>query len=434
MTRVAILEPDPRICGPASWSGHVKKGLQGLGHEVEVVTPMKSGKPRTRWGVENPQPGLGGGWSSWMPDAIPKFSAVVQYLQTFDFIVLPEPKSAHLDKEVEPGTLPIYGEWLRDSGVPFITALHGPQYDANRWAKHVPEIFALPNFIPALITSQTSFADTNEALLDPRLRYVEHALPYAPACEVDAPVAYGSIVGFTGRMTWNLGPQLLAAAAEDIHCPDIEMHGSGSIGLGPNVTYLLWKFMCDRGWDGTRQTLQLKCTGCKRKYDGATLRPGGLTCEDCGYVMTAPLWPLRWTVSKNGHNVSYGGPFASAVETCKRLLVHVDLTGHDYTYGLEKFTTLEAMDAGSLPVIPEHLNVNGFTVASVAIDQPKGLPRIDRGEADEQLAQVAGAVNRALHLPDETRTAIVQSNRARLRDINDPTNFCRVWLKEAGLL
>lgn len=432
MTRLAILESDPRICGPNAWSQHVKAGAQRLGYEVELVSPTKSGKQSTRVGRTESVP-LNTGWSPFQPDATPRWSEAGEYLSTFDLIILPEPKSAHLDKE---DGEPVYVGWLRQSRKPFVTALHGPQYDPKKWASKVECTLSLPNFVPALITSQLSFADTNPALQDPRLKYVVHALPYEPTFAVDdAPPAQmaarsdwsAAVVGFTGRMMPNLGAHLLAIAAEQLRSKRVELWGSASLGMGANPTYTLWKWMLEHGWEGVRSTTKtLRCTGCRKDWTGVPITSiDGITCDECGYHLTAPLYPYPWWVHKDGRYVIHAGGFISATETCRRFAVHVDLTGRKYTYGLEKFTSLEAIDAGCVPVLPKHLDVNGFVVSSVDMEDPISTTMIDRGKGDRQLSNVAAAVNIATEMAGSQK--LVEDNRRRLREVNDPANFLKTW-------
>ena len=427
MTRVAILEPDPRICGAVTWALHVKPGLQRMGFEVEIVSPTKSGKAPNRWGVD-PRPDHGARWSNWVPDAIPRHDAAAAYLREFDFVILPEPKSSGPDKEaIKAKEKPPYIGWLEKCGRPFITALMGPQYGPQWHCDFMPDLFALPNFVPVIATSQRAFADTNPALQDPRIRYVEHPLPYQPVHPVDAARGDFPIVGFTGRMMPNLGPQLLAAAASQIDAASVELWGSASVGLGANATYVLWKFMIENGWVGERLAHRLNCTNCKRNYDGARMPPGGIVCE-CGFRMNGEIRPSAWWVQKDGRQVSYFGAYVSEVETCARFNVHVDLTGHDYTWGLEKYTSLEAIDAGCIPVLPDHLNINGFAVKHVAIENPKSITRIERDQANEQLSAVTQACNDALHLSPADRLAAIAYNRQHLIDTNDPLSFVTAWL------
>lgn len=434
MTRLAILEPDPRICGAVTWALHVREGARQLGFDVEIVTPTKSGKPSTRWGA-NPvgRPDMGAGWTPWPPDATPKHADAHAYLAEFDFIILPEPKSAHPDKEaLKKKQLPQYVYWLRDSGKPFLTALMGPQYDAKQWhADFVGEVLALPNFVPIIATSANRFRSTNEALMSDRLTFVKHPLPYAPKFAVDQPLSERQgVVGFTGRMMPNLGPQLLAAAAREIHAPSIELWGSASVGLGANATYILWKHMIEGGWTGERLAHKLKCSQCKKDYDGARIPPGGITCE-CGYVLNGEIRPSPWWVQKDGKQVAYFGAFPDDGDVCRRFDVHVDLTARTYSHSLVKYTSLEAIDAGCIPVLPTHLNTDEYATFPVDLGQkgdPKSITMIERDKANEQLSAVTQACNAALELSDADRAQAIAYNRWNLRDKNDPASFLRTWL------
>jgi hypothetical protein len=157
-----------------------------------------------------------------------------------------------------------------------------------------------------------------------------------------------------------------------------------------------------------------------------TLHELGYTGKRGGPDKHTPLNPFPWYVQKDGAVVNFSGQYEDAVDACSRFAVHVDLTAEDYTYDLLKFVTLEAMDAGCLPVIVpalaytdkfQYIVVEGFT-------KPVGIGKAKRGH--EQLDDVQRAVEQAIAVVNEGplhRDLIIRHNREMLRVENNPATF-----------
>jgi hypothetical protein len=115
--KVAILEPEPGVKGPTAWAFRLKHGFIGLGHECDVVSYTKSGKSRKAWGT--PQPGAR--WWSEAPNVVVKTENIVEVLDSYDMIVLPEIKIPQHDKialKAGEGVLPEYVDALRRTKTP----------------------------------------------------------------------------------------------------------------------------------------------------------------------------------------------------------------------------------------------------------------------------------------------------------------------------
>src|SRR3990172_686238 len=109
--KIAIYDPNPRICGPTTWAHQLKAGFIDLGHECQVVTATSSGKPRVAWGPENKSVSYGARWSPWVPDATFNRSGLVQYLNSCQLVILTEPKIPAVDRAAfKEGKFPLYIE------------------------------------------------------------------------------------------------------------------------------------------------------------------------------------------------------------------------------------------------------------------------------------------------------------------------------------
>lgn len=397
--KIAILDANPRICGPMVWASHLRAGFERLEHQCDVVSATKSGRPRSSWGV----PKWGGQWSTYAPDVCVKFDDLTETLNNYDLIVLPEPKVPSEDKAaVKENTLPPYVQSLLDTSTPWVTALHGNDY----YEKEAP-------FAPLLLSSRTfrgiiSHSRRSTERNDLGLGEIDHLpLPYVPRLPVDADVPTHRTAGTTGRFMFNKGPHVLALAAQFLPADVIiELWGSASTGLGTNVTFNVYEELLKNAERYARYGDQEE----KRAK-------GDPSVTEHGNTIRPYLWDIRL---KDGPLVRYLGNYIDPVETCSRLSIHVNLTGYKFSGGLVEFSTLEAMDAGSLCITPNHVSDERYGTVRLNMENPPGSMKT-AVQKIEVARSVADTVDKMLpHIGSDWHRQTAEHNRKMLRWINDP--------------
>jgi glycosyltransferase involved in cell wall biosynthesis len=351
--RIAILSPQPRTSGVVTYSHHVKAGFIDLGHEAEVVTFTLSGKPSTSFtaGPKDAKGVVRSGWG-WSPlgfDRCERWDRAAQVLEEYDVILVEEPRCAPLDKrvlrrlgdgDIKRGRGVLQNSFVKaDDLPPYITALaslenvkiattlHDPWYGF----RHAPFLeyfmdYVAPDVIVthregALRSAQWAGADPAAELRIPHLPYRR-----APRPPTDIVPNRERVIGMTGRYINNKGQPTLALAAALEATPadfEIEIAGASPLGAGPNHTFLTYEGLTKQyGFEGPR--------------DGTDVTRG---------------WP--WRVEKHGRFIEYSGPYEDPVRHLRSVAIHVNATDPAFSGpgGLE-YSTLEAMDAGCLIVIP----------------------------------------------------------------------------------
>jgi hypothetical protein len=228
--KIAILDADPRICGPMTWMRHLAVGFTQLGHEVSVVSSTKSGRARSGWGTAK----WGTHWSVFVPEVV-KDEALTARLDAADLVILPEPKVPALDKEaLKAGTAPVYVDTLQRTKTPFIFALHGNDYD-EKSAPFMKDLM-VEEWCGTIISHSARSVASNPVI--PLSPVIEQPLPYVPRLGTQEAREYTNTVGTTGRFIFNKGPHLVALAAVELSTPaTVELWGSASVGLGTNHTF-----------------------------------------------------------------------------------------------------------------------------------------------------------------------------------------------------
>lgn len=427
--KIAIYYPEIRVGGPAAWSGHVAAGMRALGHECDLVAFTHTGKPRRWWGrgdvsrLVKHSNGFPHGLHWWPQgmDRVGKNREAHLVLDEYDLVIIPEPKDSAADRNaVNDCKNPRYIEILDRTKTPWTTALHGPQYQPEK-APYVNMLFERASgFTGVLATPNMMYCQTRPDVFDDRWTYVERPLPFVATRSSDeAPKPRSLTVGMTGRVVANKGQHLMAHLCARM--PDgwtTEIHGGCSLGNGPNFTYNVWEHMTEfMGWSGEREGPQ------DRKPDG---------------TMITVLAPHEWWVEDGlGHRCAYMGNYDDAVARCERLGVHVNLTANRFSNGLVEFVTLEAMDAGCVPVIPEHIHYgSGQFHVFDRIDHAPTLKMLhpDREPNQEQEADIDDFVD-TIH--DACRTFgnakayrdLVAHNREVLVSEHDPAAWCQALIE-----
>lgn len=413
--RIAILDANPRICGPMSWSSHLRWGFHQLGYEAKVVSATKSGRARSSWGV----PKWGGQWSPYAPDLCVKFDQLAATLDSFDMVVLPEPKVPSEDKDaLKKDTVPPYVQALLQTRTPFITALHGNDY-YEKDAPFAKQILAADAFCGVLVSHSSRSSQRNDLGLDPA-RHLMLPLPYVPRREIKDGYPTTRTVGTTGRFMFNKGPQVVALAAQYLP-PDVivELWGSASTGLGTNVTFNVYEGLLPKASNYKRYGDQEEKAA---KGDPAVTEHGNT------------IRPFPWDIRlEDGPLVRYLGNYTDPVYTATRLGVHVNLTGYKFSGGLVEFSTLEAMDAGSLCITPNHVSDDRYKTMRIDIENPPGSMKsaLERTDVAEQVGATIAQLLDAGDTHPDWRQDTVHHNRKMLRWINDPKMIAQGMIEAA---
>lgn len=441
--RVAVYEPRPRTCGVTSYSFHVRDGFRALGHEADVVSFTKSGKPRRPDAIPNARLHT---WNWWTEacDVYARLDEAHTVFDGYDLIYLNEPKHGSLDREAvregkkaeDPNHLPTYIEILQKTKTPWMSALHAPLYQPAK-APFLAEALSAGNFLGKLIVHQQG---TDEGMAPGMLDAVSLLpypwVPYVPSLAIDAPLPPLGRVITHGRFTENKGGPTVAAVAETA-LPEgweLEMHGAVSGGNGPSSSYVVFEVMNNNGWRGERKG-QLDYY----KY------PKDEVLNNWGDIISG--WP--WYVEKDGRRVSYHGGYLNGVEVAGRGAVACALTSPKFARGFE-LTALEAIDAGSTLVMPayalwaddnhrvrslqhfERTLTMGQTKTANQV-QGQGNWRWDRFSpaAKAELIQGVRETCEATRDNPTWRQEVVQHNREVLRSHHDPATFAQYILDNA---
>jgi hypothetical protein len=412
--KVAIFEPEPGVKGPTAWAFRLRYGFKKLGHECDVVSFTKSGKTRASWG--KPQPG--GRWWSEAPDVVVKTANLVETLDSYDMIVLPEIKIPLHDKtaiKAGEGVLPEYVDALRKTKARWTTSLHGSFYP-ERDIPFVPQLLESPSRGSMLVTmSEDSASDSNE--LFKTMKWIKGPMPYIPRYEIDDPITDEWIVGTSGRFIYNKGQPLIALAGAQL--PEhvtVEIWGSCSVGLGPSPTYITYEQLRDNfGAQVKRYAKQADME-----------RPDGRTD---GNIITPYAWDAR---IPGKALVRYLGNYTDPAVIAKRFRVHMNLTAYNFARGLVEYSSLEAADAGAMCIVPEHLSDPQFRM--LVLDWYKGSPtqgRLVKEEGLEIIQKVTAAFETCLSISEKDRLDIARHNRGVLRTRNDPAKSAEIMIESA---
>jgi hypothetical protein len=410
--KVAILEPEPGVKGPTAWAFRLRYGFKALGHEADVVSYTKSGRARSSWG--KPQPG--GRWWSEAPDVTVKTADIVQCLDTYDMVVLPEIKIPLHDKtavKAGGGALPEYVDALLRTKTPWTTSLHGSFYP-DKDVPFVAKLLESPSRGTKLVTmSEDSALYSNDIFK--AIDWIKGPMPYIPKFEIDAPVQREKIVGTSGRFIYNKGQPVVAMTGVFLD-PDVtvEVWGSCSVGLGPSPTFIVYELL--------REHFGAKVLRYHKNLDTETERTDG-------NIIT----PYPWDARVEGHAlVRYLGNYVDSSKIAQRFRVHMNLTAHNFARGLVEYSTLEAADAGALCIVPGHLSDSQFRM--MVLDWYKGSPtqgRLVKDEGIEVIKKCADAFQTCLEISEADHIAIAQHNREILRTRNDPRKTAEVMIESA---
>jgi len=427
--RVAIYEPYPRVCGPMTWTNHLKAGFIALGHHCDVVTFTRSGKPKVMWGEGQMRNGIH--WTSKDIDVTGPFRGSRNTLSDYDVIILSDVRTVMHDNEAKKGKaylqadLPDYLSVLKATDKPFTFALHGNNYPPNE-VPYAPQLVELPNFSGMAIThSPTSFILSKE--LWPHVSWRNSPLPYQMVSHyesTDVPhdgKSTSKVVGITGRYITTKGSHVPAVVAAEGHITfdtKVELHGACSMSLAASATYKTYEAL----HLGKPYTFPGKRHG--------VVKPGERV-ETGGDVIR----PYKWDVECPGNvKVSYLGGYEDGLKVCKRLTTHVDLTAASFSDGME-YSQFEAIDAGCMQVSVESMwsdDFQGEVVPSVK-SWPGETSLITNAYYRDTLRLIGEAINRTLELDTKKRREIANFNRRVLDDKHNPAVVAATFLRALGI-
>jgi hypothetical protein len=409
--RVAILDPEPRVCGPTNWGFQLREGFKLLGHETQLISHTKSGRTRKSWG----KPQNGGRWWSSAPDIVVKDEYLVPTLDAYDMIVLPEIKVPSQDKDAKKkGTLPIYVDALRRTKTPWTSSLHGSFYP-TRDVPFVKDLFESPSRGNYLITmSDDSVEDPATDDIVRTIKWQKAPMPYTPQCAIDDPIVDARTVGTTGRFIFNKGQPIVCLAGVFLPADvTVEVWGSCAVGQGPSPTFIVYEILKEK-------------YGSQAKRYPTTFDPA---IGPDGNTVTPFPWDAR---PPGGALVRYLGNYTNQIGVAKRLGVHVNLTSYKFARGLVEYSTIEAADAGAINIVPKHLSDPQFRMMVIDAFQPFSSPkRIESPEANATAQMVAEKIMTCLDQPKSWKEEVVRHNREVMRTRNDPRICAQAMIDSA---
>lgn len=399
--RIAVYEPEPRLCGPMMWAHEIVKGLNKAGHMAHTVTSTKSGRPSKQWGGDLTQSRGVRNWPHPI-DVVVKNDILVDTLNTYDLIIMPDVMNAGQDRGSKKwGGTPWYIEVLQQTTTRWISGLHGNFYTPSK-APFLEELMNSGNRSNVMYTSSPgSLTSDNDVVRDNQWEPIH--LPYELKLPDDSPLPPRNTVGMTGRFIFNKGQPSLALAASMID-PEIttEIWGACSSGLGPSPTFLTFEAM-----------MQLDPESQRKRYGNDPLDVTGMG----GNIVASYLWDWKYS---GGQVVRYLGVYADPTAVTQRLGLHLGLTVANFSGGLVEFASLEAMDAGSMSMVLP--NVSHPDYVQSVLPEVKSWPGMKKQLNDmESLRFLADRIN-AYHefVTDEMREDARRHNREAIRRNNDP--------------
>lgn len=419
--KLAIYEPQPRICGPCTWAGQLRLGARELGHECDVVTFMKSGKPRKKWGRVLRENGADDSCVL-APDRCERLDLAGQTLDEYDLVIMTDIKVPLHDKTaMRLDELPEYVEVLSVTDTPFVASLHETKYyeehevpkgmTAVSGSPFVGELLALPNFCGKLLTPSLDFVQHCE-----RVRRVTEGpvvtSPYRVRHSVDELVAIwrekrDNTVCLLSRSLPSKHWHVITEAAIEgmLNHWQVTLAGACNATLSPSYTFELYERLTEVGYGGDRR----------------------------GGVCNTTSWRAAFGELAS---IFYYGAYADPMEGAKWSRVFVSLSDCKYSGGLNEFTVMESIDCACAPVITQPFWPHAGTELELTVI-PRGFTGcsmkslIEREDRMEILNDVVLAIHEADRASQSMDRAV--SNLETLRREHDPRLVCQRLIEAAGL-
>jgi len=447
--RIAIYDPEPRVCGISTWVNQVRDGFRAMGHECYIVGFTKSGKPKVKWGriVRD----KGNGMSSLVaPDVTFSYEEGGEVLDQFDLIVLPEPKCNSHDREADKGLVdfPRYVEVLMATRTPWTCTLGGRYFFEEReipkgWSRergspYLGELLSTKSFSGLVVNNATPGVMTCNS---ERLRACHHVhvgLPYA----VRNPLGEFSMrarpsVGMIGRVTTQKHQHYLLWLITQGLLPgwDVVIAGGSAQSRAPSETYLMYEMLVRKAEVQWGRPAPDEDPHVKALWHWTATRGG--PDDDPMDVIRALPWEFHgWDAS-----AAFLGLYEDPLEVLSGVDVHVAVTTSDYSGGLFEYSTLEAMDAGCAPITaraftPWYCDQFQIEIFEPPLDGHQGGVQWEDGKngLDPGSDPMAEARCRLLHACvtrayDMRTQELVQHNREMLVKHNHPRLTCEALLQ-----
>ena len=330
--KIAIVEWAPRICGACDWGVHLSHGGADLGHEVDRLTFSKSGKALSAWGTKKDE---------WQPF---RRANAVEILNGYDLVILTDIACrARVDGvDNRDGSMPYYVDVLKSLKTRWTTMIHDGAYN-KRLLPVISESLGTDSFSGVLITTRyPEAAPLVDPLSDRSVRWIVD--PYLPY-HVDPSfptVPWGDKTHdliFLGRLTSNKGQDAAIDLMDDLPASTgLHFWGMNAYGL-PSWGWRMWELALERGWKPLRKPIL--------RSDHANLKH-----PNAPKFYTGPFAVQSFS-SQADKLIEYNGDFTSIADVDWSPWIHLNLSNRSLTGTLE-YTTLDAIAAGSVAVVPYH--------------------------------------------------------------------------------
>lgn len=329
MTRVAVVEWWPRVCGATDSAVHLAAGARDAGVEVDLVTFSKSGRVLKKW--ERPE-----------RFAVYRRDEAVEVLDAYDLVLLSD--LVCFAPEVMPSRkerreLPFYVDVLRELRTPWTTLFYGNPYHA-RHDETIQALFETPSFSGWVVTPRLPEARAKlpsyAARAGVELRFVDQPYaPYDPARAATPPplAKRRKALLMTARLMTNKGQDTALDLFRDL-AGDLDLWGFNSFGL-PSVGHRLWELGRALGYDTPMKRPELR-KDVTAKHPNAYRFYGG-----------------RWEFHYQGRKAEYFDAYSSLDDIDWTPWVHASFASRSFG-GILEYASLDALFSGCVVTLPEH--------------------------------------------------------------------------------
>lgn len=349
--RVAVFEPWPRTCGVTKWAYELAPGFTALGHEAHVLSFTKSGRPYAIEARDGGGPRKGWRWWTQEPDIVAKWDDAPDVLDSYDLIVLNEPKNNPLDEQSKkegPGFIPDYVWALAETKTPWMTAFHDQSAYQRTNAPFLDDCLSSSSFTGMALQLRSGAYQAAAQLLTQS--HVKKLLtwpwlPYTPQYDrSNWHPERNRLFGIGGRMLSTKGFSSLFSVGHELPPGyDITSFGAESGGMGPCPSFVMFEnLVTHHGWLGHRGDPDFV-------YPNRS--EASIAMGNFGATNMVAEWVLNHY--PDNHRITYTGPYMNAIDKWKECRAAVQLST-DALVSTFEYTTLEAMDAGCLMVLPRY--------------------------------------------------------------------------------
>lgn len=349
--KIAIFEPWPRTAGITKWAYELAPGFRALGHHCDVVSFTKSGRP---YAIEaRDGGGVRKGWRWWTqaPDVVDTWDNSVSVLDSYDLVILNEPKNNPLDEQAKkagPSAWPDYVHTMYYTKTPWTTAFHDAVAYKPHNAPYINEIFLSPSFSGMAVQCRRGAFDAAAQTIGSSASKVNKLLnwpwlPYTLVADGDH-VRRDNTIGIGGRVLSTKGFASLYSVGHEIPSDfSVLSFGAESGGMGPCPSFVMFEtLVMKHRWVGTRGDITFDSPNRSQ----ASIQMGNFAATN----VVAP-WAVKH--ANTGHLMRYTGAYMSALEEWSKVAICAQLST-DALVSTFEYTTLEAMDAGCAMVLPHY--------------------------------------------------------------------------------